>query len=564
MGPYVLSRPIGSGGMAEVHLGHRQGLDGFERAVAIKTINGHGVDRDAVRLFLDEARAASNLEHSGIVRTIDLGFDDDTLYIVMEYVAGPPLSRILRALKERGRALRPPLVAHLGAQVAMALDYAHHRAQADDGRRLRLVHRDVSPHNVLITRQGGVKLTDFGIARSAIQHHVTRTGMVRGKAAYMAPEQVMAKPLDGRADLFSLGLVLYEALTLRRPFERKDEVSSMRAVVKDVVPPVESVVPGIQPELARWIGACLEKSPAQRPERAELLARGLERTLVGHSTAALEAGWGQLVEALFGAGNGESTHEEWHPTLRAGPSLRAQPATPSSPSSPSALAEILVELSPAPPREAPDLLTPYEVPLAPVEPTPGLREAPSRTLTQRVVGHWPWLALMLLVVLAGVLGGLIYGGQEAPMQSPPPAQSSPAPSPQPPEVMAAAPTVAPKGDPATPLDEAQVVRVAPSPTAKRPTPKPTSSPAPPTPAEVRPRLLVQLERQLVSCESEDASAHSIIALGEALAKAAAQLPDADRGARIARNARASANLGEVAGLRRAYRDLVAAWPGAQP
>lgn len=562
----MLSRPIGSGGMAEVHLGHRQGLEGFQRAVAIKTINGHGVDRDAVRLFLDEARAASNLEHSGIVRTIDLGFDDDTLYIVMEYVSGPPLSRILRALKERGRALRPPLVAHLGAQVAMALDYAHHRAQADDGRRLLLVHRDVSPHNVLITRQGNVKLTDFGIARSAIQHHVTRTGMVRGKAAYMAPEQVMAKPLDGRTDLFALGLVLYEALTLRRPFERSDEVSSMRAVVKDVVPPVETVVPGIQPELARWIGACLEKSPAQRPERAELLARGLERTLVGHSSAALEAGWGQLVEALFGAGNGEGTHEEWHPTLREEASLRAQPATPSSPSSPSALAEILVELSPAPARNAPELGTPIEVHLVPVEATPGLRSTPSRTFTQRVVGHWPWLALMVLVVLSGVLGGLIFGGQDVEVRRalpPPPARPPPPPPLTAPAVVTAAPSPVESEDPVVPVDAAEVVRVAPSPTPRRPSPKVSSNPAPsPPPVTARPAVLVQLERQLASCESEEASARAIVALGEALAKAAAQLPDADRGARIARNARASANLGEVAGLRRAYQDLVAAWPGA--
>lgn len=346
----------------------------------------------------------------------------------------------------------------------------------------------------------------------------------------------------------------------------------MRAVVKDVVPPIESVVPGIEPELARWIGACLEKSPAQRPERAELVARGLERTLAGHSAAALESGWGQLVEALFGAGIGEGTHEEWHPTLRAGPSLRAQPATPSTPSSPSALAEILVELSPAPARPAPELGTPIEVHLVPVEATPGLLAAPSRTLTQRVAGQWPWLALMVLVVLAGVLGGLIYGDQSGQGRVAPTSLAPPSPERPAPEVVVVAesnPTSTDEDGPTA--DAAPVVRVAPTPappnpTPRRPNPKPASPPeAPPPPAQaVRPPVLLQLERQLASCESEEASARSIVALGEALAKAADQLPDADRGARIARNARASANLGEVAGLRRAYQELVAAWPGARP
>lgn len=559
--------------MAEVFLGHRLGVEGFQRQVAIKTIHGHGVDREAVRLFLDEARAAATLEHGGIVRTIDLGFDDDTLYIVMEYVAGPPLSRILRSLKERGRALRPPLVAHLGIQVALALDYAHHRASSADGRRLALVHRDVSPHNILITRQGGVKLTDFGIARSAIQHHVTRTGLVRGKAAYMSPEQVRAEPLDGRSDLFALGLVLYEALTLRRPFERRDEVSSMRAVARDPIEPLRTFAPEVSTELAGWIERCLDKSPSGRPERAEVLARGLERCLAGHSPATLESGWSQLVLALFGGDEGGQGHEEWHPTLRETPSAPLLKDAAPTPATPSHLAEILVELSPPEARPGPPLSHARAAPVEAPSPSslPGTGSGTGRRLTR----PWPWVTAALLLAVGGLVFGLWASRRGGPRPAPLATTTPSAPAVEaarPAEVTApasgegGAPVVTPGAEgPAAP--EAAPVRVLTEEVNRRP-PKVAPSVTPPSPplrapvaAGPPPSELAVLEAQLRACEADDASPRTLVAFGESLVRASARLSDSARGARIARNARSSANLGDVAGLRRAYEDLAAATRG---
>src|SRR5215472_13552333 len=163
----------------------------------------------------------------------------------MEYVPGPALSRMIRDLKKTNRFLPPQIVAYVGARVASALDYAHRRATTPDGKFLKLVHRDISPQNIMVTRGGMVKLTDFGVARASVQTHRTRTGQVRGKAAYMAPEQVRAGELDGRTDVFALGLVLYEALTGTRVFQRKTDIMSMRAILTDTVPPLTDANPSV-------------------------------------------------------------------------------------------------------------------------------------------------------------------------------------------------------------------------------------------------------------------------------------------------------------------------------
>src|SRR5262245_52998627 len=183
LGPYRLQRRIGAGGMAEVFLAQRIGAEGFARTVAIKTILAVGAEEEGIGLFLDEARVASYLEHAAIVQTVDLGFENETLFIVMEYVPGPALSRMIRDLKKLNRFMSPQVVAYIGARVASALDYAYNRASTPDGKVLHLVHRDISPQNILITRTGNVKLTDFGVARASVQTHKTRTGQVRGKAA---------------------------------------------------------------------------------------------------------------------------------------------------------------------------------------------------------------------------------------------------------------------------------------------------------------------------------------------------------------------------------------------
>lgn len=322
LGPYRLLRRIGAGGMAEVFLAQRIGAEGFARTVAIKTILAVGAEEEGVTLFLDEARVASYLEHAAIVQTVDLGFEDDTLFIAMDYVPGPALSRIIRDLKKAGRVLPPHVVAHVGARVASALDYAHRRATAPDGRPLALVHRDVTPQNILLTRDGLVKLTDFGVARASVQTHRTRTGQVRGKAAYMAPEQVRAGALDGRTDVFALGLVLYEAATALRVYQRSTDIMSMRAILTDEVPPVRTTRTDVPEDLARVIEKALAKQPEERWQTAQEMSEALQRVHRTHAVALIETEIKALIDELFGPEQFAATPEAmpveaWQPTIRA-------------------------------------------------------------------------------------------------------------------------------------------------------------------------------------------------------------------------------------------------------
>jgi serine/threonine-protein kinase len=315
--------------MAEVFLGQRIGAEGFARTVAIKTILALGAEEEGIGLFLDEARVAGYLEHAAIVQTVDLGFENDTLFIVMEYVAGPALARIVRDLKKQNRFLPPDIVAYIGARVASALDYAYRRATAPDGKPLALVHRDISPQNIMLTRTGMVKLTDFGVARASVQTHRTRTGQVRGKAAYMAPEQVRAGNLDGRTDIFALGLVLYESLTGVRVYQRKTDIMSMRAILTDAIPPMKDTNPAVPDDLVEVIDKALAKKPEDRHQTAQELSEALQRTYRSRSEAAIETSITELINELFGpeqfSDKEEGPIESWQPTLAATSGESSQP-----------------------------------------------------------------------------------------------------------------------------------------------------------------------------------------------------------------------------------------------
>lgn len=310
--------------MAEVFLAERQGAQGFARTVAIKTILANGAEEESVRLFLDEARVAAAVEHGAIVQTFDLGYENDTLFIAMEYVAGPTLSRLVRDLKKKhGRLLDPAIVAYIGARVASALDYAHRRATGPDGTPLHLVHRDISPQNILLTRSGLVKLSDFGVARASIQTHKTKTGQVRGKAAYMAPEQVRAKQLDGRTDIFALGLVLFEALTAKRVFHRKGDIQSMRAVLSDPVPSVLHFNPDCPPELDATILRCVEKDPNKRFQNAGEMEQALLKIADKVGTSRIEHQITEIIDEVFGEADMYTSSDDgpaveaWQPTIAA-------------------------------------------------------------------------------------------------------------------------------------------------------------------------------------------------------------------------------------------------------
>ncbi len=215
LGPYELIQRLATGGMAEVYLARRAGPHGFQKLVAVKRILPQlARDLDFVAMFVDEARMCARLAHPNIVQVFDFGEHEEELYMAMEYVDGTTGARLIRAAAGANEELPLEVSLHVALSILRGLEYAH-AAKDDHGRPLHLVHRDVSPGNVLIDRTGAVKLTDFGIARATEFERRTDAGQLKGKLGYMSPEQVVGKELDARSDLFTLGIVLAEMITLR-------------------------------------------------------------------------------------------------------------------------------------------------------------------------------------------------------------------------------------------------------------------------------------------------------------------------------------------------------------
>lgn len=224
LGPYELVQRIATGGMAEVYLARREGPHGFQKRVAVKRILPQmACDADFVAMFIDEARVCARLTHPNIVQVFDFGEQDGELYMAMEYVDGTTGARLIRAAAAKGEALPLEVPLHIALSVLRAL-HAAHNARDENNKRLHLVHRDVSPGNVLIDRSGAVKLTDFGIARAVEIERRTDAGQLKGKLGYMSPEQVVGRELDARSDLFTVGIVLAELVTLRPLFAGGNEM----------------------------------------------------------------------------------------------------------------------------------------------------------------------------------------------------------------------------------------------------------------------------------------------------------------------------------------------------
>jgi serine/threonine protein kinase len=267
-GSYTLFRRLARGGMAEVFLARQRHLDGYDRRVAVKRILPHLSDSaDFVRMFLGEARLAARLTHPNIVHIYDFGKVADEYYIAMEYVDGVHAGQLIKhAAKE---SLPPTLIARIGADASAALHYAHSFTDGD-GKPLRLVHRDVSPPNLMVSFDGVVKLVDFGIAKATAVEQLTNPGTVKGKYAYMSPEQTTARTLDGRSDVFSLGLVLWELIAGRHIVERGNPVDAMRAIRDGKLPRIESVAPRTPRELVQALELALETDREDRASALEL------------------------------------------------------------------------------------------------------------------------------------------------------------------------------------------------------------------------------------------------------------------------------------------------------
>jgi hypothetical protein len=268
-GNYVLLRRIARGGMAEVFLAQQRGLEGFDRRVAVKRILPHLADSpDFVKMFLGEAKLAAQLTHPNIVHIYDFGKVDHDYFIAMEYVDGVHAGELFKQ-RERER-ISPALIARIGADAAAALHYAH-ELRGPNGKPLGLVHRDVSPANLMISYDGVVKLCDFGIAKAAaLTDQRTNPGQVKGKYAYMSPEQTVATALDGRSDVFSLAIVLWELLAGKTIVPRGDAIAAMRLIRDGKLQPIAQAAPGTPPQLAAAIAWGLATRREDRATAAEL------------------------------------------------------------------------------------------------------------------------------------------------------------------------------------------------------------------------------------------------------------------------------------------------------
>ena len=262
--------------MAEILLTRHSNTDGDHRFLVVKRILPHfEQDNDFVQMFLDEARIGMQLKHPNIIQFHQFGADEGSHFIVMEWVNGVPLGRMIRKARKSG-GVGLPIAIRIGVDVARALHYAH-IANDEHGEPFNIVHRDVSPHNIMIGYTGVVKLLDFGIAKADHRAHKTQAGVVKGKFAYMAPEQCTAGQADHRLDIFALGVCLFETLTGRSLYRRQTEAATMRAVIMDPVPSLKERMPDVADELEQILQKALAKEASDRFASAEEFANELER-----------------------------------------------------------------------------------------------------------------------------------------------------------------------------------------------------------------------------------------------------------------------------------------------
>ena len=368
-GTYDLLEKVAVGGMAELFKARQRGNHPAEKTVAIKRILPHLSDNDEfVHMFIDEAKLAAQLSHPNIVQIYDLGKAGGSYFIAMEYVDGRDLRSLLRKLREYKLPMPESLAASVILRVAGALDYAHRKRGIDDTE-LRLVHRDMSPQNILVSYDGVVKLVDFGIAKAATRNSQGQGGALKGKLLYMSPEQALGQPLDGRSDIYSLGLVLAELLTGERCFQADSELGVLEKVRQGKVLDPRAVNPDISPEMGGILAKALQKDVGQRYASARLLERDLKDLLAGRGREPGEADLADYVTALM-----KGAREDLEALLAARYPRRTPPAPTPPPVQPPRLAQVPVALEDQP--TWPGIEAQPQSPLPP--PPPEYRPHPQR------------------------------------------------------------------------------------------------------------------------------------------------------------------------------------------
>jgi serine/threonine-protein kinase len=299
IGKYELVRKIAVGGMAEVYLARAAGPMGFEKTLVLKRILPYlAEDPQFVGMFLGEAKLAAQLNHPNLVQIFDFGEAEGAYFIAMEYIDGPNLRALTRRALDLGRLIDPPIAAKIISLACEGLAYAHEFSDPRTGQPMGLIHRDISPDNILLSRTGAVKVVDFGIAKAVGQGPQTRTGTLKGKLAYMSPEQLKARPLDLRADVFSLGMVLYELVSGARPFDAESEIGMMQAIVYEPLIPVVQRRPDTPLPLQQVLDRALAKDREQRYRSCREMQADLEQYVVGTGQPVGGYQLSQLVAAL--------------------------------------------------------------------------------------------------------------------------------------------------------------------------------------------------------------------------------------------------------------------------
>lgn len=300
-GKYFLTRRLAVGGMAEVFLAKLYGAEGFEKDLVIKQIlPQHARDPEFVQSFVAEAKIAVSLNHANIVGIYELGRVDGTYFIAMEYVDGLDVFQLVEAARKYGETVSPGLALLTCEEVAKGLDYAH-RKRGIDGQHLGLVHRDLNPRNVLVSREGEVKILDFGIAKTAskaAEMPKTRAGVVKGTTGYMSPEQATGRDVDARTDIYQTGLLLHELLTGEALFWRPDDEVTRTLMRRHEITAPSTVNPSLPPEVDQLCRACLARDAGARPQTAADLAQRIARVRFAHFADEDSRSLGRLVNRL--------------------------------------------------------------------------------------------------------------------------------------------------------------------------------------------------------------------------------------------------------------------------
>jgi len=289
LGGFHIAHEIACGGMGRVFLAHRVQHERVGQTAAVKLIHPHlAREAEFINMFLDEARIVSSVNHPNVCRILDFGQADGTYYLAMEYVMGESLADVMTHLHltRETEWMAEPLMKYALHQVCEAL-YAVHQAEDGEGKPLGIIHRDISPHNIMIGYDGCVRVLDFGVARASEREQVTRTGVVKGRFAYMAPEQMRGLAIDPRADLWSVGAVLWEGLTGRRLFKRETDAQTIMAVTLDAIPPATHPRHAVPASLQRVVARALERDPSRRYDTARDLGLDLLRSESTHPQASM-------------------------------------------------------------------------------------------------------------------------------------------------------------------------------------------------------------------------------------------------------------------------------------